>query len=333
MHGGVRDARDAVTAAPSPSTILGQYATGDFGAPPHPESESLAHTLSTDNTSHNEMAPPRVTRPLPPAPVPLAPGSMSVGPAAALARVPPPPPIPKRMSLPPPTRTVPVPSPDSPALIQGTSPQRAPVAKRASLLPPSREIPIPTPDSSDVAPQPRQPSAKRTSLSPPSRPIPSPSISREGSIVAPPPPLSLGYSDQEPQELGQTIEAPQVRDELIAPPASVVTPIRKPSIAPPVSDGRRSMESRRSTDSRPSHEERRSSGQYATGTTTAVPGPISPPPKKRVPSSLSLEEEELLDDSLGGAQLPYCCPSGRLLTPSQTRLTLDSTPRSDRPIL
>ena len=303
MHGGVRDARDAVTAAPSPITILGQYATDDFGAPQtHPESESLAHTLSTDNTSDNEMAPPRVTRPLPPAPFLLAPGSMSVDPAPALARVPPPPPIPKRMSLPPPTRTVPVPSPDSPALIQGTSPQRAPVAKRASLLPPSREIPIPTPDSSDMAPQPRQPSAKRTSLSPPSRPIPSPSISREGSNVAPLP-LGLGYSDQEPQELGQTIEAPQVRDEPIAPPASVVTPTRKPSIAPPVPDGRRSMESRRSTDSRPSHEERRSSGQYATWTTTAVPGPISPPPKKRVPSSLSLEEE-LLDDSIGGAQLP-----------------------------
>ena len=59
-------------------------------------------------------------------------------------------------------------------------------------------------------------------------------------------------------------------------------PKRNPSIAPPVPDGRRSMESRRSTDSRPSHEERRGSGQYAVVSTAGVPGSTSPPSKKRV---------------------------------------------------
>ena len=311
IHGGVKDASDAVVPSPH-STIHGQHATHDFGATQtHAEGEPLApalstSTVSTDDTSDNEMAPPRVTRPLPPAPVPLAP---NVSTASAAVVVPPPPPlVPKRTSLPPPARTVPVPAAvDSPPLTQGSSPHRVPPPKRASLLPPSREIPLPAPDSLDVALQRRQPPTKRTSLSPPTRAVPSPSISREGPLVPPPPPPpppSFGYAEQEPSswELGQTKEALQGRDELIAPPPPVLPPSRKPSIRPPTPDGRRSMESRRSTDSRPSHEERRGSGQYAMAASTAVPGPVSPPARKRASSSHPLEQE-LLDDNIGGAQL------------------------------
>jgi len=305
IHGGVRDASDA--AAP-PSTIYGQYATDDLGAEQtHAEGEPLAPALSTDDTSDNEMAPPRVTRPLPPAPVTLSP-DVSTAPAAIVAPVPPPPPVPKRTSLPPPARTVPVSAAlDSPP---PTSPQRVPTPKRASLLPPSREIPIPAPDSPDVALQRRQPpTTKRTSLPPPTRAVPSPSILREGSVVIPPPPPppppppSFGYAEEEPWEPVQTKEALQGRDEPIAPPPPVLPPSRRPSIRPPTPDGRRSIESRRSTDSRPSHEERRGSGQYAMATTIGVPGPVSTPSRKRAPSSLS-PEQEVLDDNVGGAQLP-----------------------------
>ena len=305
IHGGVK------AAAPSPhSTIHGQHATHDFGATQtHAEGEPLAPALSTstDDTSDNEMAPPRVTRPLPPAPVPLAP-DVSTAPATVV--VPPPPPlVPKRTSLPPPARTVPVPAAaDSPPLTQGFSPQRVPPPKRTSLLPPSREIPFAAPDSLDVALQRRQPPTKRTSLSPPTRAIPSPSISREGSLVIPPPPPppppppNFGYAEQETWGPGQTKEGLQGSDELIVPPPPVLPPSRKPSIRPPTPDGRRSMESRRSTDSRPSYEERRGSGQYAMAASTAVPGPISPPARKRASSSHPLEQE-LLDDNFGGARL------------------------------
>jgi hypothetical protein len=315
-HAAVRDVSDA--AAPSPrGTVQGQYATDDdFGAAQAlAEDEPLAPELSlaVDDTSDNEMAPPRVTRPLPPAPIPPVP---DVGPdiSAVLARIPPPPVVPKRTSLPPPTRAVPVPSPDSPPFVQGSSPQRAPPAKRSSLLPSSREIPIPAPESPDAALQRRQTLTKRTSLSPPSRAVPSPSVSREGSLIAPPPP-SLGHSEQEPWDPGQIKEVPQVRDELISSPPPVPTPTRKPSIAPPVPDGRRSMESRRSTDSRPSHEERRGSGQYAVVSTAVAPGPTSPPSKKRVPAPLLLEQE-VFDDNVGGAQLPFCGVHVCLLTPT-----------------
>jgi hypothetical protein len=153
----------------------------------------------------------------------------------------------------------------------------------------------------------RQPSTKRTSPPPPTRAVPSPYIPREGSVVIPPPPPppphSFGYAEQEPREPVQTKEALQGRHELIAPPPPVPPPSRKPSIRPPTPDGRRSMESRRSTDSRPSHEERHGPGQYAMATTIGVPGPISPPSRKRAPSSL-LSEKEVLDDSVGGSQLP-----------------------------
>lgn len=307
IHGGVRDANDAAAPSP-PSTIHGQYATDDFGAAQtHAEGhgEPLAPALSTDDTSDIEMAPPRVTRPLPAAPVTLSP-DVSTAPAAIVAPVPPPPPVPKRTSLPPPARTVPASAAlDSPPLTQGSSSQRVPTPKRASLLPPSREIPIPAPDSPDVALQRRQTRTKRTSLPPPTRAVPSPSIPREGLVVIPPPPPSFGYAEQEPREPVQTKETLQGRPELIAPPPPVLPPSssRKPSIPPPTPDGRRSMESRRSTDSRPSHEEKHGPGQYAMATTIGVPGPVSPPSRKRAPSSL-LSEKEVLDDNVGGAQLP-----------------------------
>jgi hypothetical protein len=332
-HGAMRNVSDAAAPSP-PSTVQRQYATDDdFGAAQtHAEGEPLAPELSAaddNDTSDNEMPPPRVTRPLPPAPVPPVP-DVSPDLSAALAQIPPPPAVPKRTSLPPPTRAVPVPSPDSPPPAQGSSPQRAPPAKRYSLLPPSREIPIPAPDSPDAPLQRRQTLTKRMSLSPPSRVVPSPSVSREGSLIAPPPPPpqpSFSHFEQE-----QIKEAPQVRDELISPPPPVPTPTRKPSVAPPVPDGRRSMESRRSTDSRRSHEERRGSGQYAVVSTVAVPGPASPPSKKRVPAPLPLEQE-VFDDNVGGAQLPFCSTHVCLLTPTQTQLTLDSTLHQGRPML
>ncbi len=232
-----------VAASGPPSTVHDQHATDEFEAAQAPgEYASLAPALSADDISDDEMAPPRVTRPLPPDPPP--------------AQAPPPPSIPKRISLPPPTRTVPVPLTDSLQRVQSYAPQRAPTAKRASLAPPPREIPRPAPDSPDVASLRPQPSTRRTSLPPP----------------------------------------------LIASPSPVPTPTRKPTVAPPVPDGRRIVESRRSTDSRSSHEERRGSGQYATLIAPATSGPVSPPSKKRVPSLLSLEQE-VLDEHIAGALL------------------------------
>ena len=295
-------------ASSPPSTVHGQHATYDSGATQaHGESASLAPALSADDISDDEMAPPRVTRPLPAAPEPSAPVSDDF--ATALARAPPPPPsVPRRTSLPPPARAVPVLSTDSPPRIQGFSPQRIPTAKRASLLPPTREIPTYAPDTVDVASSRLPPSAKRTSLPPPTRTVPSPSVSREGSFIPPPapppPPPSLSYVEQDSRETGQTREAPRIQDELIAPPPRAPTPTRKPSIAPPAPDGRRIVESRRSTDSRLSHEEKLGSGQYVTLTTPAISGSISPPSKKRVPSALPLEQE-VLDEDIAGAALPY----------------------------
>ena len=290
-----------------PSTVHGQHATDDSEATQaHGESASLAPALSVDDISDDEMAPPRVTRPLPAAPEPSAPVSGDL--AAALARAPPPPPsVPRRTSLPPPVRAVPVPLTDSPPRIQGSSPQRVPTAKRGSLLPPTREIPTSAPDTVDVVSSRLPPSTKRTSLPPPNRLVPSPAVSREGSFVhppPPPPPPSLGYSEQDSREPGQAKEVPRIQDELIAPPPRAATPTRKPSIAPPTPDGRRIVESRRSTDSRHSHEEKLGSGQYATLTPPAISGSISPPSKKRVPSALPLEQE-ILDEDIAGAALPY----------------------------
>ncbi|KAI9452449.1 hypothetical protein F5148DRAFT_503710 [Russula earlei] len=185
VHEGAAEARqhsesdggERATMAAIPSGALqGQYATSDFGATRgYTRDDPLAPELSVDDISDNEMAPPRVTRPLPPAPAP------AVNPDQAAPVAPTPPVIPKRTSLPAPTRAVPVPSSDTPPPIQGPSPQRAP-ARRTSLLPPSREIPIPVPDILDVASPRHQSSTKRTSLPPPTLLAPSSSFSREGSV-------------------------------------------------------------------------------------------------------------------------------------------------------
>lgn len=307
QHSGVIEGERVVAASSPPSTVHGQHATEDFGTTQaHAERASLAPTLSADDISDDEMAPPRVTRPLPPAPEPSDPVSNDL--VAALSRAPPPPPsVPRRVSLPPPVRAVPVPSTDSPPRIQGSSPQRVPIAKRTSLLPPSREIPTSAPDTVDLALLRPQPSTRRTSLPPPTRGVPPPSISREGSFVPPPPPPpppSFSYSEQDSLELGHTKEAFRTQDEVIAPPPPAPTPTRKPSIAPPTPDGRRIVESRRSSDSRHSHEERRGTGQYATLTAPVISGPISPPSKKRVPPPLPLEKE-ILDEDIAGAPLSY----------------------------
>jgi myosin tail region-interacting protein MTI1 len=302
QYSAVHEDERAEAASSPPITGHGQHATDDSGAAQaHDERASLAPTLSADD-SDDEMAPPRVTRPLPAAP------DVNIDLAAALARTPPPPSVPKRTSLPPPVRTIPVPSTDSPPRIQGSSPQRVPTVKRTSLLPPPRETPSPTPDTLDVVSSLRaQHSTRRTSLPPPARRVPSPSVSREGSLVTPPPPPSLSYSEQDSQEPGQTKQAPRTQDEFIVPPPPppppppVLTPTRKPSIAPPTPDGRRIVESRRSSDSRLSQEERRGSVQYAILTT---PGPTSPPSKKRIPPPLPLEKE-VLDEDIGGTPLLY----------------------------
>jgi hypothetical protein len=319
-----------VAASSPPSTVHGQYATDASRTAQAPdERDSLAPALSADDNSDDEMAPPRVTRPLPPDPPTPTPVSGDL--ASATAWVPPPPIVPKRTSLPPPARTVPVFSTDSPPRFQGSSPHRAPIAKRASLVPPSREIPSPAPDSLERP----QPSTRRTSLPPPTRTAPSPSVSREGSLVPPPPPPppppGFSYSERDSREYGQTKEAPRNQDEIIAPPPHVPTPTRKPTIAPPVPDGRRNVESRRSTDSRSSHEERRGSAQYAALMAPAITGPITPPSKKHIPSPLPLEKE-VLDENIGGTLLPYYGSQFSLLTPLQIPLTQDSTFHQIRPV-
>ena len=274
--------------APETSTIHGQYATNEYAAAQvHLEDEPLQVTPTADDVSDTEMAPPRVTRPLPAAPVP-APSP------------PPPPPIPKRMSLPPPTRAVPVSTPDSPPFVQGYSPQLTPSRKRTSIPPPSRVIPVPVPESPEVGLQRRQSSTRRTSAPPPTRAIPSPYVpGSEPPIVPPSPPPGLGYDEQDQfaaREPEQAEDAPQFRDERISPPTSA----RKPSFPPPVPDGRRIVESRRSTDVRSSPEERRWSGQYAVQTPPPIPQPSSPPSKKRAFPPFSLEKE-VMDEDVGGA--------------------------------
>jgi hypothetical protein len=217
-----------VAASSPPSTVHGQHAADDFEAAQAPgERASLAPALSADDTSDDEMAPPRVTRPLPPDPPALA--SVSGDLASAPARAPPSPTVPKRISLPPPARTVPVPLTDTLPRFQSSSPHRAPIAKRASLAPPPREIPSPAADGLDIASLRPQPSTRRTSLPPPNRAAPSPSISREGSLVPPPPPPppGLSYSGRNSRESGQAEEAPRIQEEFIAPPLHVPTPTRK----------------------------------------------------------------------------------------------------------
>ena len=318
-----------VAASSPPSTVHGQHATDDsWAAQALDERVSLAPALSADDISDDEMAPPRVTRPLPPDPPAPAPVGGDL--VSAPARAPPPPIVPKRISLPPSARAIPAPSTDSSPRVQSSSPHRAPIAKRASLAPPPRKTPSPTPESLDIVSVRAQPSTRRTSLPPPTRTAPSPSVSRKGSLVPPPPPPpplppGLSYSERDSRESGQTRE-----EELIAPPPHAPTPTRKPTIPPPVPDGRRNVESRRSTDSRSSHEERHGSAQYATLIAPAISGPITPPSKKHVLSPLPLETE-VLDEDIGGALLPYYGSQFSLLTPPQIPLIHDSTLRQSRP--
>jgi myosin tail region-interacting protein MTI1 len=289
------------------STVHGQYTTDEYAAAQvHFEGEPLAPALSADDVGDTEMAPPRVTRPLPAAPAPPSPAvSISDEPIITQTRVPPPPAIPKRYSLPP-TRAIPVPTPDSPPFVPDYSPQRTPSGKRSSVPPPSRGLPVYAPETPDVGLQRRQSSTKRTSVPPPTRGIPSPYVpGLEPPIVPPPPPPSLGYAEQEPptaREPEYAEEEPQLRDERISPPP--FTPTRKASLPPPIPDGRRIVESRRSIDPRPSPEERRRSGQYAVQTAPAIPGPASPPSKKQAPPSLPLEKE-VIDEDIGGARLTF----------------------------
>ena len=251
------------------------------------EGEPFTLTPPVEDVSDDEMAPPRVTRPLPAAPDPPAPG---VSTESTIAPVPA---VPRRTSMPPPTRSIPM--PDNPSsLALGSSPQRT-ASKRASVPPPSREIPVPFQESPESALSRRQTSTQRTPISPPTRVVPSPSASRSESLIAPPPPPpppNFGVVDQGRVLTREPVGIPQVQDEpiSISPPAFAP----KPPIPPLTPEGRRSAESRRSTDSRHSREERRSSGQYYTPS-VPVPAPL----KKRAPTSL-VPEQGVLHDDIGG---------------------------------
>ncbi|KAH9168717.1 hypothetical protein EDB89DRAFT_1562439 [Lactarius sanguifluus] len=236
------------------------------------------------------MAPPRVTRPLPPAPAPPTPG-VSTESAIAHTRAPIVPAVLKRASVPPPTRAVPAPDGNPPLLAPGSSPQRTPLVKRASVPPPSREIPVPFQESPDAASSWRQSPTQRTSISTPTRVVASPSVSHSESLIPPPPPPpNFGGIDHGRVLTREPDVISQVQDDPISlPPA--LTP--KPSIPPLTPEGRKSVESRRSTDSRLSREERRSSGSGQYGVPAVpVPGPL----KKRAPTSLVPEHGVLHED-------------------------------------
>ena len=267
-----------------PSPIHGRSATADSGAAQvGAEDEHFTLTSPVEDVSDSEMAPQRITRPLPPAPVPPPP---VVSPESTMARAPA---VPKRISMPPPTRAVPVPD-NSPPLALGSSPQRS-YSKRASVPPPSREIPVPFQESPDAALSWRQSPSQRTSISPPTRVAPSPYS--DSLIAPPPPPPNFGVVDQGRVLTWEPEALPQDQDESIASlPTPPIAP--KPSIPPLTPEGRRSIESRRSTDSRHSREERRSSGQYPA---PAVPAP--PPLKKRSPTSHVPEQGVLYEDVEG----------------------------------
>ena len=249
------------------------------------EGELFTYTPPAEDISDDEMAPPRVTRPLPLAPAPPAPyvsTESTIAPVAAVA---------KRTSMPPPTRSVPVPHVPSP-IIPGSSPQRTP-SKRASVPPPSREIPVPFQESPEAALSRRQTSTQRTPISPPTRVVPSPSVSHPKPLVPPPPPPpNFGVIDQGRVPTREPEGVPQLYDEPISSSPPPIAP--KPPAPPLTPEGRRSIESRRSTDSRHSREERRSSGHYP-APTVPVPAPL----KKRAPTSL-LPEQGTPHDDIGG---------------------------------
>ena len=251
------------------------------------EGEPFTLIPPAEDISDDEMAPPRVTRPLPPAPAPGVSTESAIAPAPAVS---------KRTSMPPPARAVPVPDHSS-LLAPGLSPQRTP-SKRASVPPPSREIPVPIQESPEAALSRRQTSIQRTPISPPTRVVPSPSVSHLEPLIAPPPPPPLpnfGIVDQGGVLTG---EPEVVQDERISTPPPVLAP--KPPVPPLTPEARRSIESRRSTsDSRHSREERRNSGHYP-----APSVPVPAPLKKRATTSL-VPEQGVLHEDIGG-KFPTC---------------------------
>lgn len=243
------------------------------------EGESFTYTPLAEDISDDEMAPPRVSRPLPLAPAPPAPGVSTESAIAPVAAVP------KRTSMPPPTRSAPVPHVPSP-IIPGSSPQRTP-SKRASVPPPSREIPVPFQESPEAALSRRQTSTQRTPISPPTRRgvVPSPSVFHPTSLIP-------GVIDQGRVLTREPENVPQLYDEPISSSPPPLAP--RPPVPPLTPEGRRSLESRRSTDSRHSREERRSSGHYP-APTVPVPAPL----KKRTPTSL-VPEQGTPHEDIGG---------------------------------
>jgi hypothetical protein len=249
------------------------------------EGEPFTSTPPAEDASDDEMAPPRVTRPLPVAPAPPATGGTSTESAIAPATA-----VPKRTSMPPPTRFVPVPDVPSP-IIPGSTLQRTP-PKRTSVPPPSREIPVPFQESPEAALSRRQTSTQRTPISPPTRVIPSPSVFHPTPPPPPPPPPNLGVIDQGRVLTREPETVPQLYDEPISSSPPPLAP--KPPVPPLTPEGRRSIESRRSTDSRHSREERRSSGHYP-----AAPVPVPAPLKKRAPTSI-VPEQGVPHEEIGG---------------------------------
>ena len=279
------EAEGHATAEATPSPIHSRSATAESeAAQVGTEDEPFTpNTPPAEDVSDSEMAPPRVTRPLPPAPNPPAPG---VNTESTIARAPV---VPKRISMPPPTRAVPV-LDYSPPLALGSSPQRTP-SKRASVPPPSREMSVPFQESPDASSSRRQSPTQRSSIATPSRVALSPHS--ELLVPPPPPPPTFGVIDQGRVLTREPEVLPQVQDVPIPPPPPVLTP--KPSIPPLTPEGRKSAESRRSADSRHSREERRSSGQYPS------PGvPVPAPLKKRAPTSLVPEQGVLHEDIIDG---------------------------------
>jgi hypothetical protein len=275
----------AVATSSPPSPIHGLSAAAESeAAQVDIEGEPFTSTPPVEDESEDEMAPPRVTRPLPSAPAPPAPG-VSTEPVVA---------APKRTSMPPPTRAVPMPDVPSP-IIPGSVMQRT-HPKRASVPPPSREIPVPFQENPEASLSRRQTSTQRTPISPPTRVVPSPSVSHSRPLVPPPPPPpNFGVVDQGRVLTREPEAIPQIYDEPISSSPPPLAP--KPPAPPLTPEGRRSMESRRSTDSRHSREERRSSGHYPT------PPPAPGPLKKRAPTSI-VPEQGVPHEEIGGKLLP-----------------------------
>ncbi|KAI0301130.1 hypothetical protein B0F90DRAFT_1668005 [Multifurca ochricompacta] len=284
------------TSSPS-SAIHGQHtADGSGAAQVHAEGELLAPTLLADDVDENEMAPPRVTRPLPPAPIPPTSG-VSAELTIVPVRAPPAPIVPKRTSLLPPTRGLQYPHLIVPQYSRD-NPRSAPFCEEdfhPSTLPFRRGVAT----ASVLDEESIHPSALPCS--------PSPSVLRSESLIAPappppppPPPSGLGLTEQErplTREPEPIEAASRAQDEPVPLPPS--PPVRKATIPPPTPNGRRNEKSRRSTDSRASYEERRGSGQYAVPVSPPLSGPSSPLSRKRGPPPPLSLEQEILDEDYG----------------------------------